>query len=48
MADFPLFVATIVPGDGRLRGDGPAFDDGVVTTMPLIGVLAELLGGFRS
>jgi hypothetical protein len=36
-----LFGDRAPPGDGRSRGDGPEFEDGVATWISLIGVLAE-------
>jgi hypothetical protein len=41
MAEGSFFGDKALPGVGGFLGDGPAFDDGVATTIPLIGVPAE-------
>lgn len=41
IVDCSLLGDNALPGDGGFRGDGPAFDDGVATRIPLIGVAAE-------
>lgn len=40
IADFSLFWGKESSGDWGFRGDGPVFDDGVVTKISLMGVLA--------
>jgi hypothetical protein len=45
MADRSLFGDKALLGVGGFRGEGPVFDDGVATWMPLIGLATEAPNG---